>query len=153
MRPESITAQERATRCGDIMFSEDTTAQSLGMTLLSIGPGSATLSMKVRKEQTNGHGICHGGYIFLLADTAFAYACNSHNQRAVAAGASIEFLAAGQLGDTLTAVATEQHRAARSGIYDIRVTNHNQVLIAVFRGKAATIKGQFFEESPETNTP
>lgn len=151
MPPEAITAQQRAHQVGELMFAEDTAAQHLGMQLAAIGPGTATLTMLVRREHTNGHGICHGGYIFLLADTAFAYSCNSHNQRAVAAGASIEFLAAGQLGDTLTASAQEQYRAARSGVYDIRVTNQSGALIAVFRGKAATIKGQFFDEFPETS--
>jgi acyl-CoA thioesterase len=130
------------------MFAEDTAAQQLGITIEQIAPGQATLCMTVKKEQTNGHGICHGGYIFLLADTAFAYACNSYNQRAVAAGASIEFLAAGQLDDVLTAHAHEQFRAGRTGVYDIRVSNQDDVLIAVFRGKSATIKGQFFEETP-----
>ncbi len=144
--PPDLSPQQRAERTREMMFAEDTAAQHLGMQVVSIAPGQATVTMTVGKHQTNGHGICHGGYIFLLADTAFAYSCNSYNQRAVAAGASIEFLAAGQLGDELTAVAAEQHRAGRTGIYDIRVTNQSGQLIAVFRGKSATIKGQFFEE-------
>lgn len=129
-----------------MMFADDTAAQHLGIEILSIAPGFARLRMAVRPEMTNGHGICHGGYIFTLADTAFAYSCNSHNQRAVAAGAQIEFLAPGHRDDIFTAEATELHRAGRTGIYDVRVTRANGELVAVFRGKSATIKGQFFEE-------
>lgn len=142
-----MKAEERARRVGDLMYAEDTTARHLGIAIEAIGAGTARLVMTVRPEMTNGHGICHGGYIFTLADTAFAYSCNSHNQRAVAAGAQIEFLAPGQVNDVLVAEAREVHRAARSGIYDIKVTRvSDQVVIAVFRGKSATIKGQFFEE-------
>jgi acyl-CoA thioesterase len=142
-----MTPQQIAEAVGRIMYPEDSTAQNLGIELLEIRPGYARMRMTVRKEFTNGHGICHGGYIFLLADTTFAYSCNSHNQRAVAAGASIEFLAPGHLGDVLTAEGVEQHLAGRTGVYDMRVTNQDGRLIALFRGKSAAIKGHFIEET------
>jgi acyl-CoA thioesterase len=97
---------------------------------------------------TNGHGICHGGFMFLLADSTFAFACNSHNQRAVAASAEIHFIASAYEGDVLTAEGVEQHLAGRSGVYDMRVTDQSGRLIALFRGKSATIKGQFVEPPP-----
>ena len=147
--PPHMTPEDVAQACGRIMFAEDTAAMHLGVELLEIRPGYARVAMKVRRELTNGHGICHGGYIFLLADTAFAYSCNSHNQRTVAAGASIEFLAPAHEGDLLTAEGIEQHRAGRSGVYDMRVTDQNGKLIALFRGKSATIRGHFIEERKE----
>jgi acyl-CoA thioesterase len=128
------------------MFAEDNTARHLGMEIIEMAPGCATLRMTVRPEMTNGHGICHGGFIFTLADTTFAYACNSHNQRAVAASAQIEFVAPGARGDVLTATGIEQQCFGRSGIYDIRVTRSDGTTLALFRGKSATIKGTFFEE-------
>lgn len=142
-----MTEDEIARESARIMWADDTAAHHAGMKLEAVGPGFARLSMQVRAEFTNGHGMTHGGYIFLLADTAFAYSCNSHNQRAVAAGASIEFMAPSQRGDLLTAVAQEQHKAGRTGVYDIRVSNQDGILIALFRGKSATIKGQFVQET------
>jgi acyl-CoA thioesterase len=103
--------------------------------------------MPIRRDMTNGHGICHGGYMFLLADSTFAFACNSHNQRAVAASAEIHFLASAHEGDVLTAEGVEQHLAGRSGVYDMRVTDQHGRLIALFRGKSATIKGRFLESA------
>ena len=140
-------AVQRASEVGRLMMADDRASRHLGIELLEIGPGRATMSLAIRPELTNGHGICHGGYIFLLADTSFAFACNSHNQRTVAAGCSIEFLAPAHEGDILTAEAVEEHRAGRHGIYDIRVHDQHGKLIAMFRGKSATIKGQFFEET------
>ena len=142
----TITAQQRADEVGRIMFADDTAARHLGIEILELRAGYACLRMLVRPEFTNGHGICHGGYLFLLADTAFAYSCNSHNQRAVAASAHIDFLAPGQRGDVLTAEAQEQQLVGRSGVYDVRVANQHGAVIAMFRGKSATIKGRFFEE-------
>jgi len=147
--PPEMTPQDIAEACGRIMFAEDTAAMHLGVELQEIRPGYARVSMKVRRELTNGHGICHGGYIFFLADTAFAYSCNSRNHRAVAAGASIEFLAPAHEGDVLTAEGVEQHLAGRSGVYDMRVTDQNGKLIALFRGKSALIRGHFIEERKE----
>jgi acyl-CoA thioesterase len=129
-----------------IMWDEDRASRQIGMQLLEVTPGRARLSLTVREEFTNGHGMCHGGYIFMLADSAFAFACNSHNQRAVAASAAIDFIAAAQRGDTLTAECIEQSRGGRSGLYDTRVTDQNGRLIALFRGRSATIKGTFIEE-------
>ncbi len=146
-----MTPQQRAEAAKDLMYADDRAARHLDIRVLSVAPGFARLQMPVRDEMTNGHGMCHGGYIFTLADTAFAYACNSHNQRAVAAGAQIEFLAPAFRSDLLGAEAVEQHLAGRTGVYDVRVTrefNGKTELIALFRGRSATIKGQFFEESP-----
>lgn len=140
-------AETRAREVGRLMMADDRASRHLGIELLDIGPGRARMQLRIRPELTNGHGICHGGYIFLLADTTFAFACNSHNQRTVAAGCSIEFLAPAHDGDTLTAEGVEQHLAGRHGIYDIRVHDQHGKLIALFRGKSATIKGQFFEET------
>ena len=144
----AMTPQQRAEAVGHAMLADDRATNHLGIELLDISPGRARMRMRVRREFTNGHGICHGGYIFLLADSPFAFACNSHNQRAVAAGCSIEFLAPAHEGDELTAEGAEQYAAGRSGIYDMRVTNQDGRLIALFRGKSATIKGRFFEETP-----
>jgi acyl-CoA thioesterase len=106
--------------------------------------------MKVRQDMVNGHGICHGGFIFALADTNFAYACNSFNHYTVAAGVDINFIAPGHLGDTLTAVGNARHQGGRSGIYDIEVTNQEGKTIAIFRGRSTRIKGHFFDESTES---
>jgi acyl-CoA thioesterase len=143
-----MTPQERAAKIGHLMYADDSAAKFFGIELVKIAPGIAEMQMLVKDDYTNGHGMCHGGMIFTLADTAFAYACNSHNQRAVAAAAAIDFLAPGQRGDTLIARAVEQHRLGRSGVYDIQVTSQTDgKLIALFRGKAHTISGTFFEES------
>lgn len=139
--------QRCAERVGRLMMADDRASRHLGIELEEIGPGRARMALTVRPELTNGHGICHGGYIFLLADTAFAFACNSRNQRTVAAGCSIEFLAPAHEGERLTAEAIEQHLAGRHGLYDISVRNDAGTLIALFRGKSAAIRGHFFEES------
>ncbi len=140
MPPDALAA-EVARR----MWADDRASQALGMELLEVRAGYARIRMPVRRDMTNGHGICHGGYMFLLADSTFAFACNSHNQRAVAASAEIHFLASAHEGDVLTAEGVEQHLAGRSGVYDMRVTDQRGRLIALFRGKSATIKGQFVE--------
>jgi acyl-CoA thioesterase len=135
---------------GQSMYSRDKTAQWLGMTLEEIRAGYARMCMPVRDEMTNGHGICHGGLIFTLADTTFAYACNSHNVVAVAAGCSIEFLKPGQRGDVLVAEAHEVALSGRHGIYDIAVSrrvNAGLELIAVFRGKSAQLKGAVYQQA------
>ncbi len=144
MDPQWLAEQTAA-----IMFRDDGAARHLGIEIVEMAPGYARLTMTIRPEFVNGLGVCHGGYVFLLADTAFAYSCNSRNQHTVAAGAAIEFLAASYAGETLTAEAREQHRAERSGIYDVRVTAADGRLVAVFRGKSATIKGRFIEETPQ----
>lgn len=142
-----MTPLEIAQESARIMWAEDNATRHVGMRLIEVEPGRARISLEVRAEFTNGHGMCHGGYIFMLADSAFAFACNSHNQRAVAASAAIDFVAAAQLGDVLTAECIEQSRGGRSGLYDTRVTDQSGKLIALFRGRSATIRGQFIEEA------
>ena len=123
------------------MWRDDRASKWLGMKLEEVRAGYARMSMRVTENMVNGHDLCHGGFIFTLADSTFAFACNSHNQRAVAAGCSIEFLAPALLGDVLTAEGVEQALAGRTGVYDMRVTNQKGETIALFRGKSATIKG------------
>lgn len=123
------------------MWAEDDASKSLGMAITSVGPGHATLTMTVRPDMVNGHDICHGGMLFTLADSAFAFACNSHNQSAVAAGARIEFLAPGKLGDILTAAAEQVSQGRRTGVYDVVVSNQDGRTLALFRGNAHRIGG------------
>lgn len=134
--------------CADLMWSEDRASQALGMVLEDVGPGTARMAMLVADHMTNGHGMCHGGFIFTLADSAFAFACNSHNQRAVAAQGAISFLAPAQRGEKLLAIAEERQRAGRSGIYDVRVTGGDGRIIAEFRGYSRTLGQKFFEDQP-----
>lgn len=140
---DGLSAQQIADHSGRLMWSGDRAGHGVGIVIEDIAPGRARLSMRVRPEFTNGHGMCHGGFIFLLADTAFAYACNSRNQYTVAAGADINFVSAAREGDTLTAEGEEQHRGGRTGVYDVRVSNQDGKLVALFRGRSAAIKGQF----------
>lgn len=143
----SLTAQEIADRSSDAMWQNDDASQSLGIVIEKVQPGIATVSLQVEKRHTNGHDICHGGYIFTLADTAFAFACNSYNQVAVAQQNSISFVAPGKLGDTLTATATEVHRAARSGVYDATVVNQDNETIALFRGNSRFLNRTLFDNA------
>lgn len=137
-----------ARRVGESMFAVDTASKDfMKMELISCEPGRAVLRMTVRAEHLNGHQICHGGLIFTLADSTFAFACNSHNRVTVAAGCSIEFLKSGQLGDVLTSEGVEQTLSGRHGIYDIKVSNQHGEVIALFRGKSAQIKGHIIEEA------
>jgi len=137
----SEEAQALAQRCADAMFARDSASQGLGMRIVSVAPGFALMTMTVRADMLNGHATCHGGFIFALADSAFAFACNSHNLITVAAGCTIEFLLPAREGDLLTATGRERTLAGRSGIYDIDVINQHGATIAVFRGKSARIKG------------
>ena len=136
-----------AKAAAEVMWREDNASKWLGMKVEEVRPGYARLSMTVTANMVNGHNLCHGGLIFTLADSTFAFACNSHNQRAVAAGCAIEFLAPAFLGDVLTAEGVEQALRGRTGVYDMKVTNQKGELIAVFRGKSATIKGLLVEET------
>jgi len=124
------------------MFDTDRASQALGMRIAAVGPGYAKLTMRVRGDMTNGHSTCHGGIIFSLADSAFAFACNSYNLATVAAGCLIDFLAPAYEGDELTAEATEQALAGRSGVYDVSVTNQKGQRIALFRGRSRQIGGE-----------
>jgi len=139
-----MTADELAKACAEAMWAEDNASRGLGMTLVEVSPGRSELRMEITAAMVNGHGSCHGGFIFTLADSAFAFACNSYNQRAVAQHCSITYLAPGKLGDVLTARGVEGSRQGRSGLYDIHVTNQNGALIAIFRGHSRTVKGEFF---------
>jgi acyl-CoA thioesterase len=136
-----MTPQELAEASARSLWNDDSASQRLGMVMDHLAPGQATLSMQVTEAMSNGHGTCHGGYIFTLADSAFAFACNGYNQRTVGQQASITYLAPGRLGDRLTAAAREVSRQGRSGIYDVRVTNQDGVHIAEFRGHSRTVKG------------
>ena len=135
-------ARALAQRVGAAMYAVDAVSKDfLGMVLLSCEPGRARMQMEVRAEQLNGHKTCHGGMIFTLADSTFAYACNSRNHNTVANGCSIEFLRPAKEGDVLTAVGQEQSLSGRHGIYDIRVSDQNGQTIALFRGKSTQIAG------------
>jgi acyl-CoA thioesterase len=134
-----------AKAAAEVMWRDDNASKWLGMKVEEVRPGYARMSMPVTDNMVNGHNTCHGGFIFTLADSTFAFACNSHNQRAVAAGASIEFLAPAFLGDVLVAEGLEQSLMGRTGVYDMKVTNQKKELIALFRGKSATIKGTLVE--------
>ena len=136
-----------AKAAAEVMWRDDNASKWLGMKVEDVRPGFARMSMTVLPNMVNGHNLCHGGLIFTLADSTFAFACNSHNQRAVAAGGSIEFLAPAFLGDVLTAEGVEQSLQGRTGVYDMRVTNQKGELIALFRGKSATIKGRLVEDA------
>jgi acyl-CoA thioesterase len=118
------------------MHAADHASHGLGMAVLAVDAGTATLSMTVRRDMLNGHAVCHGGFVFTLADSAFAHACNSYNRRTLASAASIEFLRAAHEGDVLTAVARERQRARRSGIYDVEVRDAKGELVALFRGRS-----------------
>ena len=144
------TSPELARRVGEAMFAVDAASKDfLQMELLACEPGRARLRMTVREPMLNGHQICHGGLIFTLADSTFAFACNSHNKVAVAAGCSIEFLKPAQLDDVLTCEGVEQVLQGRHGIYDMKVTNQKGEVIAMFRGKSAQIQGHIVEpEAP-----
>jgi acyl-CoA thioesterase len=135
-------AQSLAEATRDAMYARDRAAQALGIQIQAIRPGFAVLSMKVRGDMVNGHHICHGGMIFTLADTAFAYACNSYNKNTVASACNIDFLAPGREGAMLTADAQEQSLSGRTGVYDVTVRDDSGRVIALFRGKSYRISGE-----------
>ncbi|HEY0912170.1 MAG TPA: hydroxyphenylacetyl-CoA thioesterase PaaI [Bradyrhizobium sp.] len=136
----TLSPDQLARACADAMWAEDDASKGLGMEILGVGPGHATLTMTVKPHMVNGQRIAHGGFIFLLADSTFAFACNSRNERAVAAQCDITFIKPGKLGDRLVATAREISRSGRSGIYDISVIS-GDVVIAEFRGHSRTIAG------------
>ncbi|MBB5217077.1 hydroxyphenylacetyl-CoA thioesterase PaaI [Parapusillimonas granuli] len=138
--------QELAELTAKVMFDNDPASQALGITLESVAPGEARMSMKVRPDMLNGHATCHGGFIFALADSTFAFACNSRNAATVASGCTIDYLAPGYEGDILTAQAKEYSLAGRTGVYDVQVTNQDGKRIAIFRGRSYRIKGQVVGE-------
>ncbi len=145
----TFSPDDLARACADAMWKDDDASAGLGMEILDIKPGEATLAMIVRPDMVNGQRIAHGGFIFTLADSAFAFACNSRNHRTVAAHCQITFVRPGKLGDRLVAVAREISRNGRSGIYDVRVTADDEV-IAEFRGHSRIISGTWLpEHSPK----
>lgn len=128
------------------MWARDRASRGLGMSLDRVGPGEAVLSMTVRDDMVNGHDICHGGFIFTLADSAFAFACNAYNETTVAASCDISFLKAARLGDRLVATAREVYREGRNGVYDVTVSDAAGTAVALFRGRSRTIGGAVIEE-------
>jgi len=135
-------AQQTADLVREGMFRNDRASRLLGMQIVDVGPGSATLTMAIRDDMLNGHDICHGGLITTLADSAFAFACNSYNELTVASGFSVDLLAPGRLNDVLTARCTEVSKAGRTGVYDTEITNQRGERVAVFRGRSYTMKGK-----------
>lgn len=133
--------QALAELAGKTMYERDPASQALGMTLAAIRPGYARMRMRVREDMLNGHGTCHGGFIFMLADSAFAFACNSHNFNTVGAGCTIDYLAPGRVGDVLVAEAVEQALAGKTGVYDVVVTDQDGRKVALFRGKSHRVAG------------
>ncbi len=143
----ALSTQHLAEACAAAMWADDKASQGLGMAIDHMSPGRAELSMTVREDMVNGHSICHGGFIFTLADSAFAFACNSENFNTVAAGVRIEFLAPASLGDRLTAVAGQVHQGKRTGVYDVVVSNQEGRKLAVFRGNSHRIGGALVDEN------
>ena len=146
-------AQRLAEAAAQAVSTRDRAADALGMKLIGVRPGYARMQMTVREDMVNLHGTAHGGLVFTLADSAFAYACNSHNKVAVASSCSIDFLRPAHLGETLTATAVEQALIGRSGVYDVRVENKRGELVALFRGKSAQIRGTVPEGAPGGSGP
>jgi acyl-CoA thioesterase len=145
----AATPQALAERVAAGMYARDRASQAMGMEIAAIGPGYAELTMTVRADMLNGHAICHGGFIFTLADSAFAFACNSYNLTTVASGCAIDFVEPAREGDVLAAMARERSVSGRMGVYDIEVTNQRGETVAYFRGKSYRIKGHVIED-PQT---
>ena len=142
----SAEAQLLAEQASKHMYEHDQASQQLGIVLEKIAPGYAKMSMRVREDMLNGYRICHGGFIFALADSAFAFSCNSYNQITLAAGATIDFISPAQLDDVLSAEGTESSLSGKNGIYDVRVYNQEHVDIAFFRGRSRRIRGTLVPE-------
>jgi len=140
--PVPTDPQALADASAQAMWARDRATQGLGLSMDRVGPGQAVMSMPVRSDMLNGHAMCHGGFIFLLADSAFAYACNSYNRNTVASACHIDFLAPAQLGDVLEAEALERSRAGRTGVYDITVRVRGGKTVALFRGKSYRVEGE-----------
>jgi acyl-CoA thioesterase len=141
-----MTPDERAQKSAEALWESDAAAKWTGIRIDEVTEAKAVLSLEVADHHCNGHGMCHGGVIYMLADTAFAYACNSRNQATVAQNNTITYVSPAQRGDTLTAIANEKSLKGKNGIYDIEVSNQNADIIAQFRGCSRTIKGHLFEE-------
>jgi acyl-CoA thioesterase len=144
----AAAADALAREVAERMFAGDRASRGLGMRIAGVGPGRAELTMTVRDDMVNGHAICHGGFIFTLADSAFAFACNSYNFATVAQGCSIEYVAPAREGDVLTTTGRERSRSGRTGVYDIEVRNQRGETIALFRGKSYRVSGHIVEPGP-----
>jgi len=142
-----MDATTLARACAEAMWADDAASRALDLQLISVEPGQAALGMAVTGAMVNWHDTCHGGFIYLLADTAFGYACNSHNQRMVAQYCSISYLNPAQRGDRLTAHAVERQLQGRSGIYDVAVRREDGTVIAEFRGHARAIAGSIVTDT------
>ena len=140
-------AADVARQSADALWAEDKASQALGMRIDTVGPGHAVLSMTVADNMVNGHGLCHGGYIFTLADSALAFSSSSHNRRTVAQHCQISYVTPGRLGMRLTAEARERHKGERSGIYDVTVKSEDGTVIAEFRGSTRSIPGTLVSET------
>ncbi len=140
--PDPSLAQQTAEHVREGMYANDRASKALGMQVTAIGPGRATLTMTVRADMLNGLDICHGGLVTTLADSAFAFACNSYNELTVASGFSVDLVAPAREGDVLTAVAEEVSLAGRTGVYDVNVSNQRGERVAVFRGRSYRMKGK-----------
>lgn len=138
-----MTQDELAQACAAAMWESDRASRGVGMHLHEVAPGRARLSLRVEERHVNGHGTCHGGFIFALADSAFAFACNTTGEVAVASHCAVSFLRPARLGETLIAVAEERHRAGRSGLYDVRVATDAGEVVAEFRGQSRTTGARF----------
>ncbi|MDM3872501.1 hydroxyphenylacetyl-CoA thioesterase PaaI [Porticoccus sp. W117] len=136
----ATTNQQLAEACVAELYNRDPASKTMGMTVAEVKPGFARVTMTVRGDMLNGHATCHGGFVFSLADSTFAFACNTGNQATVASGCSIEYVAPAREGDLLTATAEKKHRSGRLGVYDITVTNQNNEVVAYFRGKSYQTK-------------
>ena len=143
----SAEAQSLAERVAAAMFARDRASQAMGMRISKVGPGRAELTMTVRADMLNGHATCHGGFIFTLADSAFAFACNSANLTTVASGCSIDFIAPAREDDVLIAIGQERTLSGRTGVYDIEIRNQRGETVALFRGKSYRIKGHVIAEA------
>ncbi|OMH38339.1 hydroxyphenylacetyl-CoA thioesterase PaaI [Motiliproteus sp. MSK22-1] len=141
-----VEAKKLAERCADELYKNDSATRKLGMEIVRIEPGYAELTLPITEWMVNGHQTCHGGMIFTLADSAFAFACNSENQKTVASGCNIDYLSPGRIGDLLTAKAEKQYHRGRTGVYDVRVENQHGDLVALFRGKAYRLSGNILDD-------
>lgn len=138
-----MSPEEIAERSAELIERDDRASRWLGFEREEVRPGYARMTLRVSDHMVNAQNVCHGGIVFALADSSFGYACNTHNQRALAASCTIDFLAPAHAGDRLTAEAAEVARAGRSSLYDVRVTNQHRQTVALFRGKAASVKGHW----------
>jgi len=139
---EPTGAASLAARTAEAMYSRDAASKLIGLRLIAVGPGYSHLTMVVRPDMVNGHHICHGGYLFTLADSAFAYACNSYNRNTVASACHIDFLTPAREGETLAAECEERSLAGRTGVYDTTIRNASGKVVALFRGKSYRIAGE-----------